>query len=161
MTGVQTCALPIYAALAGSFGSVLEGNTYPSNMANGYTYNWEYGTFNVGISGAASGGTATYVKRAIRYRLCSSRSLELHGRLSFNGYTGTGQMRIFGMPYNNSGDAQPVQVAEATVSTANAPLYLSWTGSNIIIKQLTPGGLPSDVPSVSVADLAFSTRIFL
>lgn len=152
----------MYTALVSSPGSVLEGNTYPSNMAGGsYTFNWEYGAFNAGIAGATTGGTATYVIRSIRYRLCSSRALELHGRLSFNSYTGTGQMRIFGMIFNNSGIAQPVQVAEATVSTATAPLYLSWTGSNIIIKQLAAGGLPTDVPTVAVADLVLSTRILL
>ena len=87
-------------------GGVYLGGTGSANYLDDY----EEGVWTPTVEGATTAGSCTYTLRAAIYVKTGSL-VTVYGRVSFSGHTGTGQLRVTGVPFvNNGGTDAPASV---------------------------------------------------
>ena len=145
-------------------GAEVRGNLYPLNAAvtNAFNKNWEYGTFTVTLMGGTTAGTVTMINPGTttvgRYSL-SCKNLNIHMRASWSSFTGTGQMKLQGIPYSNGSTTVAVTPAESSL-TFTGQLAPTWNGLEVRLKQLT-GGAAGDVAAQAVGDICLNATLNL
>jgi len=142
--------------LAGA-GITFNGDTATANELDDY----EEGTFTPTISGSTAAGTATYTTQVGSYTKIG-RIVQVQVNMTYSGHTGTGNMRIAGLPFtsqNRTGD-----VAYATVYYNSLTLPASAVATVADVSQnstlitlryvLAGGGASGDVAMDAAATIA-------
>ena len=89
----------------------------------------------------------------------SGKVLHVHTRVTWSAFTGTGQMKIQGMPYSVNASGMPVSVSEASLAFTGQ-LCPSMFGYEIRLRQLN-GGVSADVPVSATGDLLLFANVLL
>ncbi len=140
-------------------GALVQGNTYPANAAvtNAYNKNYEYGSFTPTIEGATTAGTASYSTQIGRYSL-DGKALNVRLRLNYSSFTGTGTMRILGIPYSNGSAVVPGAPAEVNGLAFTGIFMPQWSSNYIVLRQ-NNGGTIQDVPVDAAGDLTIAATL--
>jgi hypothetical protein len=126
---------------AGTGGIQFNGATAAANALDDY----EEGTFTPTIVGSTTAGTGTYITQAGRYTKIGN-CVRIEINMNWSAHTGTGAMRISGLPFTslNVASSTPpmtVYVANIAMTASNYPQsYVNTNSTQVIIAQAPVGG---------------------
>lgn len=115
------------------------------------------------IAGSSTAGTGTYVIQSSRYVKVGAL-VTVYGWLDWSAHTGTGNIRITGLPFTSVN--QSSLLGAATIGYFNvisltagyvATIYLGANGTTMVLEQYpTGGGISAEVPMDTSGGVAFS-----
>jgi hypothetical protein len=147
--------------LAGA-GITFNGDTAAANELDDY----EEGTFTPTIEGTTTAGTATYTRQAGVYTKVGRQVFYAIDVIYASG-TGTGNLRIAGLPFTSSSTSMlktgAIFADNIALTADNYPaVVLSLNSTVLLIKQLpTGGGASSDVPYDAAGQLILTATYFV
>ena len=126
---------------------------------------YEEGVWTPTITGSTTAGTGTYTSQSGSYTKIG-RQVTVYGRVGQSNNTGTGNIRIAGLPYGLSGDyaVGSIMAGNLSLTASNYPvIFMAGSGATYInINQLpTGGGVDAVVPMDTSCDLVFSITYFV
>jgi hypothetical protein len=126
---------------------------------------YEEGAWTPTITGSTTAGTGTYTSQSGSYTKIG-RQVTVYGRVGQSNNTGTGNIRIAGLPYGLSGDyaVGSIMAGNLSLTASNYPvIFMAGSGATYInINQLpTGGGVDAVVPMDTSCDLVFSITYFV
>jgi hypothetical protein len=137
-------------------------NPNPAGATSELLNDYEEGTWTPVIIGTTSAGTGTYTTQVGRYTKIGNRVM-FNLFLDWSAHTGTGNMRISGLPFTSnatSGNLSAVSIVPSGVAlTANNIMYGLVPTANvqvILYQALVGGGTINTVPLDTVASLYVS-----
>jgi len=151
-TGDQTIVdgnLVIGTAGKGIDFSVTSGGT--GTVTSELFDDYEVGTFTPTVVGSTSAGTATYGGQSGRYTKIGNRVL-FSISLDYSGHTGTGDMRISGLPFTAVGN-DVVTLFAANLSYTGTHLQPFMVSTQIWMNQTTSGGADTYIPMDAACQL--------
>lgn len=113
------------------------GTAAAANLLDDY----EEGTFTPTVEGSTTAGTCTYLNRAGYYTKVG-RQVFVHGRVDYNTHTGSGNLRISGLPFSVSNVATHLSPGSLVTGSHD----ITWTG-----------GTPVPMPIYNTAYMEFSS----
>lgn len=127
---------------------------------------YEEGSWTPVVEGSTSAGTASYNVQVGSYTKIGNRVF-FQFRVNYSGGTGTGNLRISGLPFasnaNNSGSTVALYAENLTLSASNYPVALvGVSASTFTIDQLpVGGGVATSVAYDAAADISGSGMYFV
>jgi len=135
------------------FSATSEGTgTMTSELLDDY----EEGTFTPTVVGATSAGTATYTEQAGYYTKVGNRVLA-NLSVIWSGHTGTGAMRISGLPFTNENATNnfaipSFYVSDITLTASNLLQgFVNTNGAQVLLYQYAVGGGSAATVAVDAA----------
>jgi hypothetical protein len=148
------------ARILSSGGITFNGDTAAANALNDY----EEGTFSIGIEGSTSAGSATISSTAGYYTKIGN-VVHAFGFVSWNSATGTGNLKLTGLPFTSSSSSQyypagSMTSANLTFSHTITP-YVSLGSTFMQIQQSQSGAAGTFVQVDSTAEIYFNVTYFV
>jgi hypothetical protein len=154
----------------GTAGKGIDFSADPSaaGMTSELLDDYEEGTFTPTVVGVTTAGTATYSIQVGTYTRIGNRVL-FQAYVSWTLHTGTGNMRISGLPFNsnntipNSLQSLSLWTNELSLTITNVPqAYILQGGTQIILQQVpTGGGSVSNIPVDAAASIMVAGHYFV
>ena len=125
---------------------------------------YEEGTFSVGIAGSTTAGSAT-VSSTAGYYTKIGNVVHAFGYVSWNSATGTGNLKLTGLPFTSSSSGQyypagSMTSADLTFSHTITP-YVSLGSTFMQIQQSQSGAAATFVPVDASATIYFNVTYFV
>jgi hypothetical protein len=148
------------ARILSSGGITFNGDTSSNNALSDY----EQGTFSVGIAGSTTAGSATISSTAGYYTKIGN-VVHAFGFVSWNSATGTGNLKLTGLPFTSSSSAEyypagSMTSADLTFSHTITP-YVSLGSTFMQIQQSQSGAAATFVPVDASATIYFNVTYFV
>lgn len=141
--------------------SVYNGIKFANGIGSSDSATLDYyieGTATPKAAGTTAAGTATYTSQSLRYTRIG-RMVQGAGRVTYSGHTGTGSIKISGMPFAHSASGAgltPVNVYSVSGLAYVGTLTGYVQGSDLFIRQVSESGVGSSVTIPVSADIYFS-----
>lgn len=117
---------------------------------------YQEGSFTPTIVGTTTAGTGTYTVQLGRYTRIGNRVL-FSAYITWTAHTGTGNMRISGLPFTVAGNTIPCAVYASDLSFTGQLQAVAVTGgTQIYVRQVSGGGTFSEVAMDAAATLNIS-----
>ena len=153
-------SVPERARILSSGGITFNGDTSSNNALSDY----EQGTFSVGIAGSTTAGSVNVTSTAGYYTKIGN-VVHAFGYVSWNSATGTGNLKLTGLPFTSSSSGQyypagSMTSADLTFSHTITP-YVSLGSTFMQIQQSQSGAAATFVPVDASATIYFNVTYFV
>ena len=154
--------------------TIANGNLVPSTAAKGINFtantpaagmtsqllNWyEEGTFTPTAAGSSSAGVGTYTNQTGVYTRIG-RIVHVYITISWTAHTGTGNLKITGLPFSASGNQVASMFANGLTYTGTH-LQPFTSGTEILLSQTSSGASDSYIPIDTSCQLFFTVAYYV
>ena len=150
-TGDQTIVAGNLVIATAGKGIDFSATAHPAGMTSEVFDDYEVGTFTPTVVGSTSAGTATDGGQSGRYTKIGNRVL-FSIAIDYSGHTGTGDMRISGLPFTAVGN-DVVTLFAANLSYTGTHLQPFMVSTQIWMNQTTSGGADTYIPMDAACQL--------
>ena len=137
--------------VANGQGIDFSATSHPAGMTSEVLDDYEVGTFTPTVVGSTTAGTATYGGQTGRYTKIGNRVL-FSIALDYSSHTGTGDMRISGLPFTAVGN-DVVTLFAANLTYTGTHLQPFLVSTQIWMNQTTSGGSDTYIPMDAACQL--------